>query len=123
MLKKAKKIVLSLPLLVLTGFAQAAAEAAKPQPAGSMLWLPLILVAVFYFLIIRPQNKRQREQKELTESVALGDEVMMASGIVGKVTRMRDDYVVVSVNKESEITFSRSAVTQVLPKGTIDGIN
>ena len=122
MLKKIKVSLLSLPLLALVDFAQAA-EAAKPQGAGSMLWLPLILVAVFYFLIIRPQNKRQKEQKELTASVGLGDEVMTASGIIGKVTRLRDDYVVISINKENEITFSRSAITQVLPKGTIEGLN
>lgn len=123
MLKKMKAGLLSLPLLALVDFAQAAETAAQPQSAGGMLWLPLILVAVFYFLIIRPQSKRQREQKELTESVSLGDEVMMASGIIGKITRLRDNYVVVSVNKMNEITFSRSAISQVLPKGTIDDIN
>ncbi len=130
-LKKLASGAVALSALVVTGLAQAAeTTAAKAAPAaakhasiGSMIWLPLILIAIFYFLIIRPQNKRQREQKELMNSVTMGDEVMTNSGILGRITRLRDNYLVISVSKETEMTISRGAVAQVLPKGTIDSIN
>jgi preprotein translocase subunit YajC len=122
--KKLANYVLALPLLAVTGLAQAAPAAdAKHASIGSMLWLPLILIAVFYFLIIRPQNKRQREQKELMDQIALGDEVMTNSGILGKITRLRDSYIAISISKDTEVIISRGAVSQVLPKGTMEGIN
>lgn len=129
LLKKIASGTVALSALAVTGLAQAAeatkaaAPAAKHGSIGSMIWLPLILIAIFYFLIIRPQNKRQREQKELMSSVTLGDEVMTNSGILGRITRLRDNYLVISVSKETEMTISRGAVSQVLPKGTIDSIN
>jgi preprotein translocase subunit YajC len=134
MLKKLLKQVTSslsvLSLLAITGLAQATETTQAvtqtdkhPGSAGYMVWLPLILIATFYFLMIRPQNKRQRDQKELLNQITLGDEVMTTSGILGKIIRLRDNYIVLSVNKQTEITISRSAVSQVLPKGTIDSIN
>lgn len=127
MLKKVYRKLIALPLMAVTGFAQAAAEkaapAAKHASIGSLIWMPLILIAIFYLLIIRPQSKRQKEQKNLMEQISLGDEVVTNAGILGKITRLRDDFIVISVAKETEITISRTAVAQVLPKGTMDGIN
>lgn len=96
---------------------------AKHAGGGMMIWMPLILIAIFYFLIIRPQSKRQKQQRELISQIALGDEVMTNSGILGKITRLRDEYIVINIAKDTEVTLSRAAVSQVLPKGTIDSIN
>jgi preprotein translocase subunit YajC len=130
LLKKLTSALVILQLLAMAGLTQAseavAASASTDKHAGfsgGMIWMPLILIAVFYFLIIRPQNKRQRDQKELMGQITLGDEVMTSSGILGKITRLRDSYIVISVAKETEMTIARSAVSQVLPKGTIDSIN
>jgi len=122
MLKKIVSGLSALSVWAMAGLAQAAeatkaaAPAAKHTSLGSMIWMPLILIAIFYFLIIRPQNKRQREQKELMNQITLGDEVITNSGILGRITRLRDSYIVISVSKETEMTISRAAVTQVLHK-------
>lgn len=128
---RACRYLVALPLLFVAKLSLAAPEAAaaaastpaKHGSVGSMIWLPLILIAVFYFLIIRPQNKRQREHKNLMKDVSMGDEVMTNAGILGKITRLRDSYIVLSVSKDQEMTFSRNAISQVLPKGTIESIN
>jgi preprotein translocase subunit YajC len=129
MSKKVASVAVALSSVAAAGLAQAAeagkaaAPAAKHSGLGGMIWMPLILIAIFYFLIIRPQNKRQRQQKELMNQIALGDEVMTNSGILGRISRLRDSYIVINVAKDTEMTISRSAINQVLPKGTMDSIN
>jgi preprotein translocase subunit YajC len=128
-LNKIKGLVLGLSSFFINGFTQAdqapsaAAPAVKHAGLGGMIWMPLILIAIFYFLIIRPQNKRQREQRELMNQIALGDEVMTNSGILGRITRLRDNYIVINIAKDTEMTISRSSVSQVLPKGTLESIH
>lgn len=79
------------------------------------------MVAVFYFLAIRPQNKRRKEQQALIGALARGDEVVTAGGIVGRVTKVDEQYVQVVVDEESSnrMTFMKSSVSSQLPKGTI----
>jgi preprotein translocase subunit YajC len=104
----------------------ALANAAQaPQPPS--IWgtiLPLVVfVIVFYFLLWRPQSKRNKEQRELMSSLAKGDEVVLAGGMVGRISRVVDDYVVVEVGTNNmELRFQKSAVTATLPKGTIKNI-
>lgn len=129
--KKLASTVVALSSLVATTVTCAAEtiKAAAPAPdakhasGGMMIWMPLILIAIFYFLIIRPQSKRQKQQRELISQIALGDEVITNSGILGKITRLRDEYIVINIAKDTEVTLSRTAVSQVLPKGTMDSIN
>lgn len=99
--------------------------AAQPPHANvwQMLLLPILLILVFYFLLIRPQSKRAKQQREMLDRVAVGDEVMTAGGIVGRVMRLRDNYLVIKIAKEVEITVQKNSVATVLPKGTIDTID
>lgn len=82
----------------------------------------VVMVVFFYFFIIRPQNKRNKEHKELMSSLSKGDEVVVAGGMLGKITKVSEDYVVVEVAQNTEIRFQKNAITNTLPKGTIKSI-
>ncbi|MBS0312916.1 MAG: preprotein translocase subunit YajC [Burkholderiales bacterium] len=101
-----------------TAYAQAAGGAA----GGSELlsFLPMIgIFVIFYFLLIRPQQKRAKEQKAMLEALQKGDEVVTAGGVVGRVTKLDDNYVTLAVGGGTEIGFQRNAVTALLPKGSL----
>jgi preprotein translocase subunit YajC len=84
--------------------------------------LPMIgIFVVFYFLLIRPQQKRAKEQKAMIEALQKGDECVTAGGIVGKVTKLDENYVTLQVGG-TEINFQRNAITALLPKGSIKAI-
>ena len=85
---------------------------------GQMLPLVLMFV-VLYFVMIRPQMKKQKEHKAMIEAIAKGDEIVTAGGILGKVTKVGDSYVGLEVANGVEVQVQRSAVVQVLPKGSI----
>ena len=82
----------------------------------------VFMVAIFYFLIIRPQNKRNKELKALLENLSKGDEVVISGGMLGKVIKVTEDYVVVEVAPNVEISFQKGAITATLPKGTLKSI-
>lgn len=85
-----------------------------------MSMLPLVLMfVVLYFVMIRPQMKRQKEHRTMIEALAKGDEVATAGGLLGKVTRLGDVYLGVEIANGVEVQVQRSAVVQVLPKGSI----
>jgi len=95
-----------------------AADAGQPDPI--MSFLPLIVIfVVFYFLIIRPQTKRAKETKKMQEALQKGDEVITASGQVGKVTKISEQYVSVEIAEGVESVFQRGAIQAVLPKGSL----
>lgn len=103
----------------------AAANVTAAHPPGSvlsMLWLPLLLIVVFYFLLIRPQSKRAKEHRALVESISVGDEVMTNGGIVGRVARLKENFVVIEVAQGTEMVMQKGAIASVLPKGTMDSI-
>lgn len=101
-----------------SAYAQAAGGAGGD--AGLLGFLPIILMFVLlWFLMIRPQMKRQKEHRAMIEALAKGDEVATAGGLLGKVTRLGDSYLGVEVANGVEIQVQRTAVVQVLPKGTI----
>jgi preprotein translocase subunit YajC len=96
------------------------AQAAAGGDPGFMGFLPIILMFVLlYFLMIRPQMKRAKEQKAMIEALQKGDEVITAGGIVGKITKLTDQYVTVEVAPNTEVVLQRSAVQVPLPKGTL----
>ncbi len=85
-----------------------------------MSMLPLVLMfVVLYFVMIRPQMKRQKEHRTMIEALAKGDEVATAGGLLAKVTKLGDTYIGVELADGVEVQLQRSAVVQVLPKGTI----
>jgi preprotein translocase subunit YajC len=96
--------------------------AAAPQnPLG--FWIMMgAFVLIFYFLIIRPQSKRQKEHKKLLESIEKGDEVVTAGGILGKVNKVTEHYLVIAISDNVNISVQKHAVTAVLPKGTLKSI-
>jgi preprotein translocase subunit YajC len=77
---------------------------------------------IFYFFMWRPQAKRAKDHKNLIAGLAKGDEVITAGGIIGKVVRLTDDYVVLEVNEGTELKFQKAHVAAELPKGTIKNI-
>lgn len=82
--------------------------------------LPLIMMfVVLYFVMIRPQMKKQKEHKSMVEALAKGDEVVTAGGMLGKISKIGDNYLGLEVANGVDIQIQRSAVVQVLPKGSI----
>lgn len=107
----------------LLGISAAEAASKAPQSHGgflSMLPMLLIFLVIFYFLLIRPQSKRAKEQKQMLSNVSVGDEVLTAGGIVGKVSQLKDNFLVLNLGKNVEITIRKSSVASILPKGTIE---
>lgn len=82
-----------------------------------------IFVLIFYFLLIRPQNKRRKEHQELMGALGNGDEVVTAGGIVGKITKVEDDFVILEVGKGVSLRFQKSAIGATLPKGTLKSLD
>ena len=106
-------------MLINEAWAQAGA------PAGTDMWslLPIILMfVVLYFIMIRPQMKRAKEQKSMIDALQKGDEVVAAGGVVGRIAKLGDNYVTLQVAENVEIRVQRPAVQLVLPKGTIKNI-
>ena len=85
-----------------------------------MSMLPLVLMfVVLYFVMIRPQMKKQKEHKAMIDALSKGDEIATSGGMLGKVTKLGDSYVSLEIANNVEIQIQRSAVVQVLPKGSI----
>nr|WP_229255962.1 MULTISPECIES: preprotein translocase subunit YajC [Telluria group] len=83
-------------------------------------FLPLILMFVaMYFLMIRPQQKRMKEQKAMMDALTKGDEVVTAGGVLGKVVKVTDLYVTLEVSSGTELVVQKNSVTMLLPKGTL----
>lgn len=93
-------------------------------PGGEMFQIFFLigLFALFYFIAIRPQRKRQKEHTDMVSALSKGDEVVTTSGILGKITRLEDNFVVLQVTDNVELKFQRSYVNAVLPKGTLKKI-
>ncbi|MBD9367908.1 preprotein translocase subunit YajC [Xanthomonas sp. XNM01] len=98
-----------------------AVVAAAPAPQGGfgMLLFPIILIAVMYFLMIRPQMKRQKEHKSMLDKLSRGDEVLTSGGVAGVVTDIGDNFVTIEVADNVRIRVQKGAVGNVLPKGSL----
>ena len=102
---------------------EAWAQVAGPGGADIMSMLPIILMfVVLYFVMIRPQMKRAKEHKAMVEALQKGDEVVAAGGIVGRITKITDNYVTLEIADKVEVRIQRPAIQVALPKGTIKGI-
>ena len=98
--------------------AMAAAPQAEPDPL--MGFLPLILIfVVFYFLLIRPQQKRAKEHKSMVEALGKGDEVVTNGGLLGKITNVGENFVTMEVANGTEVKVQKQSVATLMPKGTI----
>jgi preprotein translocase subunit YajC len=112
----------SIPVFISSAYAQTAPAAAAggDMQSSLMSMLPLVLMfVVLYFVMIRPQMKKQKEHKAMIDALAKGDEVVTAGGVLGKVAKLAEGYVGLEVANGVEVQVQRSAVVQVLPKGSI----
>jgi preprotein translocase subunit YajC len=103
--------------LISNAWAQGGA-AGQGSPIPSIVML-LVLFGLFYFLLIRPQQKRTKEHREMTEKLAKGDEVITQGGMLGRITKLGDTFISLEIAEGTEIKVQRGAVSTLLPKGTI----
>ena len=104
-------------------FIQDAWAQAESQPDPLVSFLPLILIfVVFYFFLIRPQNKRQKEHREMVANIGVGDEVVTAGGVLGKVIDVKEQFLSVEVADGVQLKVQRHTVGAVMPKGTIKSV-
>jgi preprotein translocase subunit YajC len=127
-LDKSKESTMSKLTLLLAAFLPAAAFAeGAPAAAGGGGIEQLIFlggfVLIFYFLLWRPQSKRAKEHKALLGSLEKGSEVVTSGGLLGRVTKVTDDFAIIKVAEGVELPVQKQAVSAVLPKGTIKSIN
>ncbi len=97
------------------------AQSAPAQGDSTSFIIMMVLMFVaFYFLLIRPQQKKQKQHAELVAGLQVGDEVLTAGGILGKITGVSEHYTVIQISDNTEIKIQKSSVSVVVPKGTYD---
>ena len=107
-------------MFISSAFAQSAPAAGGDMQSSLMSMLPLVLMfVVLYFVMIRPQMKKQKEHRAMVDALAKGDEIATVGGILGKVTKLGDSHLSLEIASGVEVQIQRSAVVQVLPKGSL----
>jgi preprotein translocase subunit YajC len=100
-----------------------AQSAAFSPDSGLMGFLPIILMFVLlYFMMIRPQMKRAKDHKAMTEALSKGDEVVTSGGLLGRITKVTEAYVTLEIANNTEIVVQKAAVQTLLPKGTLKSV-
>ena len=103
-------------------FAEGGAAAAGQPGAMSQIFLLVGFVVIFYFMLWRPQSKRAKEHRELIAGISKGDEVVIGGGLVGRITKVSEEFLVIEIAEGTEVNVQKAAVVAVLPKGTIQSI-
>jgi preprotein translocase subunit YajC len=107
-------------VLISPAFAQAAGAA---QENTFLTFLPMLAIfVVFYFLLIRPQQKKQKEARAMLEALEKGNEVVTAGGMLGRIVKLDEQYVTVEVAPNVQVVVQRGAISQLLPKGTLKAL-
>lgn len=101
--------------------AYAASDAALAQQGGLMSMMPMLIIffGMMYFMIIRPQQKRAKDHQSMLDGLAPGDEIATAGGIVGKLIAFKDDFAVIEIADNTQLTLQKTSIASVFPKGTI----
>jgi preprotein translocase subunit YajC len=108
-------------VLISPAYAQAAAGAAQENTL--LTFLPMVAIfVVFYFLLIRPQQKKQKEARAMLEALEKGNEVVTAGGVLGRIVKLDEQYATVEVAPNVQMIVQRGAISQLLPKGTIKAL-
>ena len=102
--------------------AMAAEGAAAGLPKGFDFFIIIAFALVFYLIVWRPQSKRAKEHRELVSDLAKGDEIITNGGLVGRITKVEEQFIIFEAADNVELRLQKSAVTQALPKGTIKNI-
>jgi preprotein translocase subunit YajC len=97
-----------------------AQDAAAQGDSTSFIIMMVLMFAAFYFLLIRPQQKKQKAHTALVASLQVGDEVLTAGGILGKISGVSEHYAIVKIGDNTEVKIQKSSVSMVVPKGTYD---
>lgn len=108
--------------LIPLAHAQAGGGGAAGGSAIYSIGMIVVFFAIMFFLVIRPQMKRQKEHKKLIESLSKGSEIVTAGGVAGRIREVGENFLVVEVAKDVEIRVQKSSVTSVVPKGTMDSL-
>lgn len=106
-------------MLISPAHAQAQAAAAQPGGGFEQIFIMILMFAALYFFMIRPQQKKAKEHKAMVEGLAKGDEVIMQGGMAGRIAKISDDFITVTIAENVDVRFQRAAVAIVLPKGTL----
>ena len=104
-----------------SAYAQGAGAGAQGDGMMSLIMI-MLMFGVLYFLMIRPQMKRAKEHKSMLDALQKGDEVVTSGGVLGRITKIGDNYVTVEIANNIEVQVQRPAIQLVLPKGTIKNI-
>lgn len=102
--------------------AMAADESSSSPLPGLDLFIIVAFAAVFYFIVWRPQSKRAKEHRELVTGLGKGDEIVTNGGLIGKIVKVEDQYLVIEVSEKVQLKLQKNAVAAALPKGTIKSI-
>ena len=105
--------------LLATALPAVVAAAPAPQGGFGMLLFPIILIAIMYFLMIRPQMKRQKEHRAMLDKLSKGDEVITNGGIAGTVAEIGENFITVEIASNVQVRLQKGAIASVLPKGTL----
>lgn len=106
-------------MFITNAYAQSAASGFSLDSLGS--FLPILLMFVLlYFLMIRPQQRKQKEQRDMLSALAVGDEVLTAGGIVGKITKVSENFITLEISEGTEIVVQKASIVSLLPNGTIE---
>ncbi len=111
-----------LDFLISPAYAQTAATAAKTPGMIEAFWPLIVMVPLFYFLLIRPQMKRQKEQRQTLEKLAKGDEIVITGGMCGRITNIGEVYLTLEIADGVAVKVQKTAIATVLPKGTLKSL-
>jgi len=115
-----RSITVELSVFISSAFAQSAPAAGGDMQSSLMSMLPLVLMfVVLYFVMIRPQMKKQKEHRSMIDALAKGDEIATVGGMLGKVTKLGDSHLSLEIASGVEVQIQRGAVVQILPKGSL----
>ncbi len=109
-------------MFISNAYAQAAPAAAGGFGGLLGMWPIVLMFVVMYFLMIRPQQKKAKEQRDMMAALTKGDEVVTAGGILGRIVQVKDTYVTLEIAANTEVVVQRHAVTTLLPKGTLKSL-
>ncbi len=109
-------------MFINTAYAQSATPSVMDSFTSGGMPIFILMFVVMYFMMIRPQQKRAKEQKEMMDALGKGDEVVTAGGLLGKIAKVADGYVTLEIANGTEIILQKASVSTLLPKGTIKAI-
>ena len=101
---------------------ESAFAASQQEPSIIGFMLPIFILLLMYFILIRPQSKKLKEHKKMVAALKVGDEIATSGGIYGKISKLTDSYAMLKISSSTEIKLQRNSINQILPKNTLDHI-